>query len=106
MMLPLNVHAFEIPDSPDLDPVVVFLQDTAPNQGQITVTCFNEAWTAYFDSMGYPSIVEFLASVSDGYLARKLAHGGESEHQEAYLERIACVVLLELRTLLRAGSAT
>lgn len=56
-----------------LDPVTVFAEDICPNQGKITITCYGEAWTAYFGSIGDSGIADFICSCDESYLAGKLS---------------------------------
>lgn len=62
-----------IPSDHSLDPLTVFWSDFNPGRGQITVTCYGQAWTAYFGGMGSDrTIRQFVAECSPEYLAGKL----------------------------------
>jgi hypothetical protein len=39
-------------DVPSLDPIRVFLTHHSERQGSITITCFGEAWSAYWGGNG------------------------------------------------------
>lgn len=56
-----------------LDPVKVFVENIAPGQGQITITCYGQSWTAYWGGMGVESLEEFFTSSNVSYLVNKLS---------------------------------
>ncbi len=57
-----------------LDYVCVILQDFDDGQGNIIITCFGEAWTAYWGAMGKRTIREFILSADEYYLAKSLSN--------------------------------
>lgn len=61
-----------ITDIPSLDPVKVFIENIAEGQGQITITCYGQAWTAYWGGMGPQALEEFFCSCNVSYIANKL----------------------------------
>jgi len=56
-----------------LDPISVYLEDFGAGQGKITITCFDESWTAYWGGMGNRTISEFVRSCDNHYLAKNLS---------------------------------
>lgn len=56
-----------------LDPVGVVTEDFGESQGMITITCYGEAWTAYWGAMGPETIAEFFCSADEHYLAKNLS---------------------------------
>lgn len=56
-----------------LDPVKVFIENTAPGQGQITITCYGKAWTFFWGAMGDMTLEEFFCSANVHYIANKLS---------------------------------
>lgn len=40
-----------ITGAPSLDPITVFLEDLAPREGKITVSCYDKSWHAYWGGM-------------------------------------------------------
>lgn len=57
-----------------LDPIKVFYEDFEIGQGQITIICYGEAWTAYWGAIGERSIIEFVLSCDEHYLAKNLSN--------------------------------
>ncbi len=56
-----------------LDPVTAFLQDFEPGRGQLTLVCWERAWTYFWGAMGDGSTVaEFVGRASTRYLVGKL----------------------------------
>lgn len=98
-LVPLPMAAFtalSVQDAPNLDPINVIFQDTAPGQGRVWVECYGETWSSWWGSMGTRTVREFVASCDPGYLAMNLIRGRSSRGKkadEAYLHRI-CVALL------------
>jgi hypothetical protein len=59
-----------------LDPIRVFFENIAPGKGRVTITCFNEAWVAYWGAMGERYTVEsFFVGNSPDYLVESLLEG-------------------------------
>jgi len=56
-----------------LDPITVFLEDLGPQQGQITIKCYDEIWSSYWGGMGDRNIAKFFCSCDHHYLANKLS---------------------------------
>lgn len=63
-----------ITDIDRLDPITVFVEDIAPGKGIVTITCYGEAWTAYWGSIGDMTIKEFFCSCDEHYIANKLSN--------------------------------
>jgi hypothetical protein len=55
-----------------LDPIIVYWHDVAEWSGYVTITCYGQAWTAYFGAMGGRTIREFFSDADVGYLTNKL----------------------------------
>jgi hypothetical protein len=68
-----TVTKVKIFDAPRLDPITVFLEDLEPRRGRITITCWDQSWTASWGGMGDHTVAEFFCSCSEGYLAGNLA---------------------------------
>lgn len=85
---PITVTALQITEAQSLDPIRVFLQDFAPSQGQITIECFGQAWSACFIGMGKNDIRSFFVRCDANYIAAKLAHERLTGPKTAYLIRI------------------
>lgn len=57
-----------------LDPVTVFTEDFTRGQGQITITCYGKAWTAFWGAIGDQTIAEFFCDCDIDYIAEKLSN--------------------------------
>ncbi|WP_444891233.1 hypothetical protein [Microbulbifer sp. DLAB2-AA] len=69
----IEVSAFRIINPAGLDSITVLIENTATGSGQITLTCFGEAWNHFWPRMGEQHTIEsFFLSASTDYLARKL----------------------------------
>lgn len=88
-----------IPSTGTVDPVTVFWQNFSPGKGSVTITCYGDAWTAYFGAMGGSTIQKFVVeSASVEYLANKLTpnhvrlNQTQTKRQDEYLGRILRVI--------------
>lgn len=72
----------------NLDPITVFLEDLgswasprsdAPDhvsgQGNLTIRCAGESWTAYWGGMGSKTVTDFVLKCSDEYILNCLSRG-------------------------------
>jgi hypothetical protein len=72
-----------------LDPVTVHTRSIPKGTGQITITCFGKAWTAWFGSIGDNTVEEFVSNAGNDYLAGKFfSQGKQLKKDEVYLCRI------------------
>lgn len=85
---PLNVHAFEIAEAPQLDPIRVILQDISAGQGRVIIGCYGQGWECYWPAMGERSVGDFFCDCEPEYLADRLQHGRQSNREREYLLRI------------------
>lgn len=104
----MNVSATQtiklrITDAPALDPIDVFLEDCGPRNGELTIKCYGEAWTAYWGGMGSQNVAQFVLSCSTDYLAGKLSsiEAMVDDYDELY--RLVRKKVAELR---RGGAVT
>jgi len=51
-----------------LDPITVYLRDTGPGRGTITIACFGCAWTTGWGAMGTETVAQFVATAHVDYL--------------------------------------
>jgi hypothetical protein len=56
-----------------LDPVSIYLEDNGAGHGKITLTCYDQSWTAYWGGMGNRTVAEFVRSCDNQYLAKNLS---------------------------------
>ena len=86
-----TVTKLVLEDLERLDPVTLFLEDLGVRacptekdpdywtaQGQLTVRCYGESWTAYWGGMGRRSVVEFIQDCNVEYLLNCLNRGLQS----------------------------
>lgn len=69
-----------IGETKDLDPVTVYTEEfhsseKSGNQGMITIVCFGESWSAFFGGIGDMTLIDFINSCDDHYLANKICNG-------------------------------
>lgn len=75
----------------NLDPITVFLEDLGcrasprsedpgiySGQGNLTINCAGESWTAYWGGMGERTVTEFVAKCGDEYILNCLSRGMSS----------------------------
>lgn len=74
-----SVRKIYITELARLDPITVFLEDIAPRHGKVTITCYNQSWTAGWCGMGDRSVTEFILSCSTGYIAGNLDRNLDSQ---------------------------
>lgn len=98
-----QVREIRIPARNNLDPISVFVQDQAVGRGRIVVTCYGNAWQAFWGAMGDRAVVEFVAQCDADYVAGNMISGRQTrmtKAERAYTERIAAEVIAEFRTLI------
>lgn len=97
-----QVREIRIPARNNLDPISVFVQDQAAGRGRIVVTCYGNAWQAFWGAMGDRTVLEFVAQCDADYVAGNMISGRQTrmtKAERAYTERIATEVIAEFRTL-------
>jgi hypothetical protein len=88
--------------SKGIDPIEVYFRDEEPGQGSITITCYGEAWTAWWGAIGGRTIDEFVAQCDADYLLGKLTPPRhttkrQNDHLRKIIERVLSV-LAAMRT--------
>lgn len=68
-----------IPESDDLDPITVYLENYEPSKGKITIECWGKAWSAAWPAMSKRSVEQFFVDSGTSYLAGYLDTGIEYE---------------------------
>jgi hypothetical protein len=93
-----QVSIVRIPAGDKLDPITIYFQDETTGRGRMTVTCYGDAWTACWGSMGNCTVREFVADVVDaGYLSGAMLQlRGASDSHRAYTLRIAARIISAL----------
>jgi hypothetical protein len=97
-----QVREIRIPARNNLDPISVFIQDQAAGRGRIVVTCYGNAWQAFWGAMGDRTVMEFVAQCDADYVAGNMISGRQTrmtKAERAYTERIATEVIAEFRSL-------
>jgi len=76
-----------------------YWEDFGDGKGRVTITCYGEAWTAYWPAMG-TMIREFFLCADDDYLANRLQGAQFQKHTQghlSYLKRIVRAIKDQLR---------
>ncbi|MFG6111162.1 hypothetical protein [Stenotrophomonas nematodicola] len=103
-----EVREIRIPARNKLDPISVFVQDQGAGRGRIVVTCYGNAWQAFWGAMGDRTVMQFVAKCDADYVAGNMISGRQTrmtKAERAYTERIAAEVIAEFRTLIGQGDA-
>lgn len=96
----LSARAIRITGAPGLDWIEVFWVDYEPSRGSVTITCYGNAWTAYFGAMGGRDIRQFFAGSNTGYLVTKMGISQvlkSRKKDDAYLMKIIDAVKEAIR---------
>lgn len=94
---PITIEAFCIEGATSLDPIRVYLEDTGPGTGRLTLACFGQAWENYWQSMGQHSIRDFLRMCDADYIVGKLIRV-HNKAGERYLTRIVLALKEALKS--------
>lgn len=100
----IDVTAMEINGLENLDQVVVYWEDLRPSQGRVTITCYGEAWTAFWNAMDGRKVQQFFLRCDDNYIAHRLIGAQFQKHTQGhltYLKRIIRAIKEELRNTYR-----
>ncbi len=92
-----RIEVMEIPSSAELDLITVVFQDFGNHRGRIIVTCYGEAWTAYWNSMPEETVKEFVMRMDVGYLTNKLGSTRDNKKWQGYLSKLARQAKIHLR---------
>ncbi len=92
----------------NLDPITVFLEDLGvraspqdhnpdyiSGQGNLTIACAGESWTAYWGGMGQRTVTQFVAKCADEYVLNCLSRGLSSTRFSAKALRqlsVKCII--------------
>ncbi|EIM1710235.1 hypothetical protein JFQ88_004132 [Aeromonas dhakensis] len=85
-----------IPESDDLDPITVYLENYEPGRGKITIECWGKAWSAAWPAMSKRSIEQFFIDTGVPYLVGCLAPGVESEVLNPDLDELRAKVCRDI----------
>lgn len=90
----IELSGFTIYEAPNLDPVMVIIQDVKPGHGRLIVECYGEIWTTYWGGIGNRTLRDFLLSCSADYIRDNLLPSRKraTKRDEAYLMRIVSAV--------------
>jgi hypothetical protein len=95
MIKVLNVESIEISGIPALDPISVYWEDYGDGRGRVTITCYGEAWTAYWGAMEKDTIKSFFSYVDVDYITNRLQGAQFQKHTVGhftYLKRIVTAI--------------
>ena len=88
----LSVEAIMIGGDPKLDPICVYWENSSHGQGRVTITCYGEAWTAYWGAMGENNIKQFFLRADDDYIAHRLQGAQFQKHTHGHLSYLKRIV--------------
>lgn len=90
----IHPEVLRVTDIPNLDSITIILRDTSPRCGEITIACYEKAWTAFFWALGNHTIRSFVLMADANYLAQKLLSGVSrpTKASSSHLVRIIGVV--------------
>jgi peptidyl-tRNA hydrolase len=89
-----QIIAFRIHDAPNLDPVLVIIDDRGSGKGRLIVECAGAAWSAYWNAMGDDnSVAKFVMACEPSYIAGCLTTGRVMpKHMKQYVLRLVKAV--------------
>ena len=96
----LTVTKLVITGAPNLDPITVFLEDLAPCNGKITVSCSGKSWMAYWGGIWDGlSIGQFFCELNTSYIIGYFDQAMNSRqfNGEALANKVQRLVLKERR---------
>jgi len=70
-----TIEKLRITGIKNLDPVTIFLENFKSGEGEITIKCYGEGWSAYWGGMGDRTIEKFFCDVNNDYIIGKLDGG-------------------------------
>lgn len=90
--------------SPDrvIDPITVFLDDIRPSVGKITIECYGQAWSAWWDGMGGRCLTQFFVDTGDDYLVSRLS---DVSHEVDDYEAFYCLLSSALKREIEVAAA-
>lgn len=56
-----------------LDDIAIFIEDSGNGRGSITIGCWDNVWSSYWNSMGSRSVSKFFTDCDNGYLVNNLS---------------------------------
>lgn len=63
-----------------LDPITIYIEDIEPGRGKLTFECYGKTWTGFWGGTGCDTLIEFLLSCNDDYIANRVwDHANEQE---------------------------
>lgn len=77
-----TINKIEISEVKGLDPISVICENTAPGKGKVTVTCYGESWTSFWNAIGKRTIEEFFCACDSDYLIGSLSHESSTIYEE------------------------
>lgn len=90
-----KVDVLDIPMGNGLDPITVFWRNWEAGRGDVTITCYGMAWTAYFGGMSGDTIQQFFKRAGVDYLVTKLMdarHHKTARFHTSYLTNIVSAI--------------
>lgn len=67
-----EVSKITVSDLDSLDPVTILLDESSSKSGSITIEWYGHTWSSYWDSINTPSLMDFILTCDNEYLANCL----------------------------------
>lgn len=77
-----------IPKRGAVDPIDVFIDWYGEHQSQVTIRCWDTAWTSYWGGHWYAEVEHFLAEVSLDYLTTCMGSGLHRKKSEEWRRKV------------------
>lgn len=66
-----TVVRLQLTELENLDPILIFLEETGPRQGKIIIECYGKSWSTYFSGAGNNGLAAFVAGLDEEYLINR-----------------------------------
>lgn len=88
-----------------LDPITVVFRDAGAERGELIITVWGKAWSAYWGAMGTNTVREFVETCGVDYITSKLIdHSRKNLKRDTdYLERIVRAIKISLEAMRAAA---
>ena len=78
-----------IPAQHGVDPIDVFIDWYGEDKSQVTLRCWNQAWTYYWGAHGHKDVEHFLVETGADYKANCFTRAtGQKQREVMWLEKI------------------
>lgn len=91
-VLNLNASTIQIIYAAELDTIQVTWVNYQPGRGDVTITCYGQAWTCYFNAMSGKTIQQFFREADTAYMVNALQRGQFLKQNKAHAQYLAKIV--------------